>query len=284
MSDQHPILTLSCPDQPGIVAAVSTYLTEAGCNIVQSAQFHDLATGLFFMRVQFDLADHASLAELKSGLAPIGRRLKLDWHLHDATQPVRMLILASKSDHCLVDLLHRRARGEIHADIRGVVSNHPDVEALAQSYGVPFTHLPVTADTKTAQEAQLRTLIKDEGVELIVLARYMQVLTPQFCADHEGQVINIHHSFLPSFKGARPYHRAHDRGVKLIGATAHFVTPDLDEGPIIEQEVARVDHAMTPTMLVEAGRDIERQTLARAVKYYVQRRILLNGIKTVVFR
>ncbi|WOI53422.1 formyltetrahydrofolate deformylase [Parvularcula sp. LCG005] len=284
MGNGHPILTLSCPDKRGIVATVSSFLTETGCNILQSAQFDDLTTGLFFMRVNFDREDNATLDELRAGFAPIARRLELNWHLHDASQPVRMLIMASKSDHCLVDLLHRIERGEINADVRGVVSNHLDGERIAEHYGVKFHHLPVTPETKTKQEAALRQLMQDEDVELIVLARYMQVLSADFCRDFEGRIINIHHSFLPSFKGARPYHRAFERGVKLIGATAHFVTADLDEGPIIEQEVARVDHAMTPDQLVEVGRDTERQTLARAVKFYVQRRILLNGIKTVVFR
>ena len=279
-----PILTFSCPDARGIVSTVSSYLTEAGCNILQSAQFDDTITGLFFMRVQFDPGDHATLEELRSGFAPIARRLSLNWQLHDMRTPMRVLVMASKADHCLVDLLHRQKRGALNAHIRGVISNHPDVEPVAQFYGVPFHHMPVSAETKKEQETKLRAFIEEEQVELTVLARYMQVLTPEFCADYEGRVINIHHSFLPSFKGARPYHRAHERGVKLIGATAHFVTPDLDEGPIIEQEVARVDHAMTPNALVEAGRDVERQTLARAVQYYVERRILLNRVKTVVFR
>lgn len=281
---EFPVLTLSCPNQRGIVAAVSSFLSETGCNIVESAQFDDASTGLFFMRVRFDPQANATLDELRTGFGPVARRLDLDWNLYDMAAPVRTLVMVSKQDHCLVDLLHRTKRAALPIDIRTVGSNHLDSAETSAFYGVPYVHVPVSRETKAEQEAALRQLIDDEGIELIVLARYMQILSPEFCDAFRGRIINIHHSFLPSFKGARPYHRAYERGVKLIGATAHFVTSDLDEGPIIEQDVGRVDHAVSPDDLVEIGRDIERQTLARAVQAYAERRVLLNGQKTVVFR
>ncbi|MEM6650579.1 MAG: formyltetrahydrofolate deformylase [Pseudomonadota bacterium] len=284
MFEHQPILTLVCPDQPGIVAAVTTFLADNGCNILQSAQFDDIATNRFFMRLCFSKEAGTTFTSLKEGFAPIGHRFDMKWHLYDAQHTTKILIMCSKMDHCLLDLLHRQKRGELRADIRAVVSNHEDSRPLTASYDIPYHHFPITKEIKKAQEQRLRDLIEEEEVELIILARYMQVLSEDFCRDYEGRLINIHHSFLPSFKGARPYHQAHDKGVKLIGATAHFVTADLDEGPIIEQGVERVDHAMTPHQFIETGRDIERQTLAKAVKYFIEKRVLLNGSKTVVFR
>lgn len=282
--DPRPILTLSCPDARGIVACVAGYLTEAGCNIENSAQFHDVSTRLFFMRVAFDLGAVATRDEIVAGFGPIARRFSMDWRVHDAASPVRTLILVSKLDHCLIDVLHRTRRGELPLDVRAVVSNHEDVREVARQFSAPFRHEPVTPETRAEQESRLRAIAEAEDAELIVLARYMQVLSPDLCAAWAGRAINIHHSFLPSFKGAQPYHQAYERGVKLIGATAHFVTPDLDDGPMIEQEAERVDHAMTPTRLIAAGRDVERRTLARAVSWFAERRVLLNGAKTVVFR
>jgi len=279
-----PILTLSCPDAHGVVAAVAGYLTEAGCNIKQSAQFGDRDTGLFFMRVEFDLGASAALSEIEQGFAPIGRRLAMDWRLHDAQEPMRVLIMASKPDHCLIDLLHRIKRRELNIKAVAIVSNHRDAEEIAAQYSVSFHYIPVTPQNKAEQEKALLSLVRNKQIELVVLARYMQILSNDTCKALQGRAINIHHSFLPSFKGARPYHQAFDRGVKLIGATAHFVTPDLDEGPIIEQEAERVDHAMTPDDLICIGRDVERRTLAQAVRWFCEHRILMNGKKTVIFR
>lgn len=281
---QH-ILTLSCPDTIGIVHAVSGFLTERGCNIVDSAQFWDRGTGLFFMRVHFDATGSAAdPALLREEFAPIGERFAMGWNIHDQSVKPRVLLMVSKLGHCLNDLLYRYGLGALPMEIPAIVSNHRDFYRLAASYDIPFHHLPVTAETKAAQEAKLLALVDDLSVDTIVLARYMQVLSDDLCRKLEGRVINIHHSFLPSFKGAKPYHQAHARGVKLIGATAHYVTADLDEGPIIEQEVARVDHALTPDDLVATGRDIESVVLARAVKYHIERRVLLDGNKTVVFK
>ena len=279
-----PVLTLSCPDNFGIVAAVAGYLTETGCNIEQSAQFADRETGLFFMRVEFDLGETARLDEITAGFSPIARRFDMDWKIHDATEPLRTILMVSKFDHCLIDLLHRMERREFNLSICAVVSNHHDAEKIAAQHNVPFHFLPVTPETKPEQERALMGIVKQQDVELIVLARYMQVLSNDFCEKLPGRVINIHHSFLPSFKGAKPYHQAFRRGVKLIGATAHFVTADLDEGPIIEQEAERVDHSMTPGDLIRIGRDVERRALAQAVRFYAERRILMNDAKTVIFR
>lgn len=284
MTTPAPILTLSCPDRAGIVAAVAGYLAEAGCNIVQSAQWGDRAAGRFFMRVEFDLGAAAFLDEIRAAFSPIGRRFDMDWRLHDGAAPVRTLLMASRADHCLVDLLHRVRRGELRLDVRAVVSNHAEAADSAALYGARFVHMPAPPDNRAARERALLALVADEDVELLVLARYMQVLSDDVCTALSGRIINIHHSFLPSFKGAHPYRQAFDRGVKLIGATAHFVTGDLDDGPIIEQEAERVDHAMTVADLARIGRDVERRTLAQAVRWYAERRILLNGIKTVTFR
>jgi formyltetrahydrofolate deformylase len=278
------VLTLSCPDRPGIVAAVSGLLAERGGNIVESQQYGDPATGRFFMRVQFTVPTADDDDGLRGALVPLAGELKLDWDLWDTAVPPRALILVSKSGHCLNDLLHRQGSGQLGIEIAAVASNHPDLRPLTQSHGIDYHHLPVTPQTRAWQEAELLTLVGHYRADFVILARYMQVLSDDWCAKLPGRVINIHHSFLPSFKGARPYHQAHARGVKLIGATAHYVTGDLDEGPIIEQEVARVDHAQGPAELMAVGRDTECLALARAVRWHAARRVLLNGSKTVVFR
>lgn len=279
------ILTLSCPDRPGIVYAVSGFLAERGFNIIDSAQFGDGDAGLFFMRVSFEPTDgRVEKRALDEAFAPIGDSFAMDWYIYDASVPPRVLIMVSRFGHCLNDLLYRHRIGALNMELAAIVANHRDFYQLAASYDVPFHHLPVDVASKPQQEAKLLALVEEEKVELVVLARYMQVLSSAVTARLPGRIINIHHSFLPSFKGARPYHQAHARGVKLIGATAHYVTADLDEGPIIEQEVARVDHSMTPDNLASVGRDVECLVLARAVKAYTERRILCNGHKTVVFR
>jgi formyltetrahydrofolate deformylase len=284
-SPRRYILTLSCRDAPGIVGAVGTFLAERRCNIVDSAQFGDVDTQRFMMRVLFEALDaSADPAALVAEFELIAARFGMDWQMHDAAEKPRVLILVSKFDHCLNDLLYRQRIGALPMTPVAVASNHVDAAALASSYGVPFHHLPVSAQTRPAQEAALRALIEDERAELVVLARYMQVLSPELCRALAGRAINIHHSFLPGFRGARPYHQAHARGVKVIGATAHYVTPDLDEGPIIEQEVARVDYNMGVEDLVALGRDVECLALSRAVKAHLERRVFLHGAKTVVFR
>ncbi len=278
------VLTLSCPDKRGIVHAVSSYLFMTGCNILDSQQFGDEDTGLFFMRVHFAAEQPpVGVEKLRASFAAIGDSFRMDWRIHPAEEKMRVLIMVSKFGHCLNDLLFRSRIGALPVEIAGVVSNHRDFEELVGSYGIPFHLIPVTKDTKAEAEAQLLSLIDAEGVELVVLARYMQVLSDDLCKRLAGRIINIHHSFLPSFKGAKPYHQAHARGVKLIGATAHYVTADLDEGPIIEQEVERVGHWLTPDQLVAVGRDVECQALARAVQWHSEHRVLLNGRRTVVF-
>ena len=275
------ILTLSCPDRPGIVAAVSAFLYERGCNIEDAQQFDDRETGRFFMRVVFK---GEGVEGLKAGFAPIAERFAMDWTVRDPAQKRRVMILASQQDHCLADLLYRWRIEELPMALTAVVSNHP-AETFAHSdlKGVPFHHLPVSKTTKLEQEAALWALIQETKTELVVLARYMQILSEGLAAKLEGRCINIHHSFLPGFKGAKPYHQAHARGVKVIGASAHFVTADLDEGPIIEQDVERISHRDTPAALIRKGRDIERRVLARAVRWSLEDRVLLNGRKTVVF-
>jgi len=277
------VLTLSCPDRPGIVAAVAGLLAGHGGNIVESQQYGDPATGRFFMRVQFT-ADASGAGSLRAALAALASDLDLDWDLFDTGVRPRVLILVSKAGHCLNDLLYRHRSGLLAIDIVAVASNHPDMRPLTQTNGIDYHHLPVTARTRARQEAEILILVEHYRADLLVLARYMQVLSDEFCRKLEGRVINIHHSFLPGFKGARPYHQAHARGVKLIGATAHYVTSDLDEGPIIEQEVARVDHTHGPSQLMAVGRDTECLALARAVRWHAEHRVLLNGGKTVVFR
>ena len=277
------ILTLSCPDRMGIVHAVSGFLLQHGGNIEEAAQYNDPGTGLFFMRVQF-ACDKLSHDELKAQLQAFAEPFGMNWKLHATTQPMRTVIMVSKEGHCLNDLLFRCKSGLLPIEVRAIVSNHREFYQLAASYNIPFHHLPVTKANKDQVEAKQLEIIESENAELVVLARYMQILSNDLCRKLAGRAINIHHSFLPSFKGAKPYYQAHDRGVKLIGATAHYVTADLDEGPIIEQDVARADHSKTVEDLTAMGRDTESQVLARAVKWHSEHRVLLNGHKTVIFK
>ncbi len=277
------ILTLSCPDTPGIVYAVSSFVVQQSGNIRQSQQFDDPMTDRFFMRVQFSLGD-GDLPALREAFGRVATAFSMSWQLNDAATPTRTLLLVSRFGHCLNDLLYRARIGALNIEIPAVVSNHRDFEELAAAHGVPFYYVPVTADTKAQAEARLLELVDELDIDLVVLARYMQVLSNDLCTKLEGRAINIHHSFLPSFKGAKPYHQAHARGVKLIGATAHYVTPDLDEGPIIEQDVARSEHSLAPDEMVAAGRDVEVQVLARALAWHTERRVLLDHNRTVVFR
>ena len=280
------VLTLSCADRPGIVAAVAQALAEMGGNILDAQQFDDVETGRFFMRVVFDVAGSGGeVGSIAAGFARVATAYAMEWRLRPTGARKRVLLMVSKFDHCLSDLLYRLRIGELEMDVVGIISNHP-IEALTAAMigDIPFHHLPVMRDSKAAQEAQVKAIVNQTGAELVVLARYMQILSDDLAGFLSGRCINIHHSFLPGFKGAKPYHQAHARGVKLIGATAHFVTADLDEGPIIEQDVERISHHDTPDDLVRKGRDIERRVLARAVHWYLQDRILMNGHKTVVFR
>jgi len=279
------VLTLSCPDRPGIVSAVSTFLAHNGQNILDAQQFGDIETGHFFMRVVFTAADLAvELAALQTGFTAIAERFGMNWQMRDRSVRRRVMLLVSKSDHCLVDILYRWRTGELAMVPTAIVSNHP-----REAYGgldigdIPFHHVPVTKETKAEQEGAIFDLVGQTRTELVVLARYMQILSDDLSAKLSGRCINIHHSFLPGFKGAKPYHQAHERGVKLIGATAHYVTRDLDEGPIIDQDVERISHRDTPDDLVRKGRDIERRVLARAIRYHLEARVILNGRKTVVF-
>lgn len=285
MTQGRYILTLQCPDAVGIVAAVAAFLAERQFSIEESDQFHDLPRDLFFMRTAFTKAGGGAndVAGLQAEFAPIAARFGMDWRIHDLAKRPRIVIAVSKIGHCLYDLMHREQTGWIGADIAAIVSNHPDMAPIATWREKPFHHVPVTKETKRDAEQRMLAIMEESGAELLVLARYMQVLTPETCAALAGRCINIHHSFLPSFKGAEPYTQAHSRGVKIIGATAHYVTPDLDEGPIIEQAVSRVAHHHTPKDLVEIGRDIECQVLARAVRWHLERRVVITGNKTVVF-
>ena len=280
---QTYILTLSCPDRLGLVHAVSGFLLERGGNIGEAAQYNDPDTGLFFMRVQFTCV-RLTFADLRSQLAFFAKPYSMQWGLHATAQPMKTVLMVSKEGHCLNDLLFRWKSGLLAIDIRAIVSNHRHFYQLGASYNIPFHYIPVTSENKEQAEARQLEIIESEGAELVVLARYMQILSDAFCQKLSGRAINIHHSFLPSFKGAKPYYQAHDRGVKLIGATAHYVTADLDEGPIIEQDVARVDHSKTVEDLTTQGRDTESQVLARAVKWHSEHRVLLNGHKTVIFK
>jgi len=282
----HFILRVSCPAVSGIVAAVTTYLAEQGCYISEMAQFDDEDNGRFFMRAVFRYNTGVSgdTAQLEAGFADVAGRFDMDWSLHSSAKPMRVLLMVSKFDHCLSDLLYRHAKGELDMTITAVVSNHLDLRAMAERQGIRFVYLPVTKETKAEQEAALMRIVEDTGTELVVLARYMQILSDDLCRQLSGKAINIHHSFLPGFKGAKPYHQAYQRGVKLIGATAHYVTSDLDEGPIIEQEVQRVDHAYAPDDLVAIGRDTETIALSRAVKYHLEHRVFLNHDRTVIFK
>ena len=279
------ILTLSCHDGPGLVYAVAGYLVGHGADILASQQFDDRLTGRFFMRVHFEFVGAVpDLTELRRSFADVSVLHEMEFDLVDAATPTTTMILVSKFGHCLNDLLYRYRMGTLNIEIPVIVSNHNDFAALAESYRIPYVHIPVTPDTKAAAERQMLDLVAEHRVDLVVLARYMQVLSGPASRALSGRAINIHHSFLPSFKGAKPYHQAHDRGVKLIGATAHYINDDLDEGPIIEQDVARVDHTMGPDDLVAAGRDVETQVLSRAVKWHCERRVMPNGSRTIVFR
>ena len=283
---QNFILAVSCPATSGIVSAVTSYLADSGCYISELAQFDDEASGTFFMRAVFRFNDaaHGDIDKLSRDFASVANDYHMKWKLVSASEPMKVLLMVSKFDHCLSDLLYRHQKGELRMRITAIVSNHLDLRPMAEREGIRFVYLPVNAQTKAQQEAQLLQLVEETGTELVVLARYMQILSNDLCQQLSGRAINIHHSFLPGFKGAKPYHQAFERGVKLIGATAHYVTSDLDEGPIIEQEVQRVDHALGPDDLVAIGRDTETIALSRAVRYHTEHRVFLNQNRTVVFR
>lgn len=283
MGEKTFVFTLSCEDRPGIVAAVTTELAALGANIAESNQFWDRETGRFFMRLAFTAPEAVDGPDIERALHSPIERFGMQTTLHNPARRRRMLVLVSKFDHTLLHLLYQMRVGWLDAEVAAIVSNHPDSQRTAEQESIPFHLLPVKPETKVAQEAKLTELVLSSGADLIVLARYMQVLSDSFSRRFFGRIINIHHSFLPSFKGARPYHQAHERGVKLIGATAHYVTPELDEGPIIEQETARVTHALSAEDLIAAGRDIESRVLARAVKLHLEDRVMINGRKTVVF-
>ncbi len=277
------VLNLSCPDRDGIVAKTATYLFEQRASISEAAQYGDPDTKKFFARLVFDLAKDGRIDALRQGFQAIADELSMDWSLVSIDKPLKILLMVSKYDHCLNDLLYRWRTGTLNVNVVAVVSNHNDLRELVEGHGIPFHYLPVTTDTKSQQEQQVLDLIKDKNIELVVLARYMQILSQNMCQQLDSRCINIHHSFLPSFVGAKPYHAAHDRGVKLIGATAHYVTSDLDQGPIIEQDVHRVNHGHTVEQLIEIGRDIEATVLARAVRWHAEHRIHIDANKTVVF-
>lgn len=277
------VLTIQCESRRGIVAAVSGYLAEQGCNITDSAQYDDPATGRFFARISFHPETGATLPQLRDGFAPIAGRFGMDWAIHDGAVPVKVLLMVSNFGHCLNDLLYRWRIGALPVDIVGVVSNHLTYQKLVVNHDIPFHHIPVTKANKPEAEARIMDIVRQTGAELIVLARYMQILSDDMCQTMSGRIINIHHSFLPSFKGANPYKQAYGRGVKLIGATAHYVTADLDEGPIIEQDVARITHAQNAADYVSIGRDVEAQVLARAIHAHIHHRVFLNKDRTVIF-
>jgi formyltetrahydrofolate deformylase len=285
MPDHQYVLTLSCPDRPGIVSAVSTFLAHNGQNILDAQQFNDVETKKFFARMVFTAADLAvELSALQTGFAAIAERFQMDWQMRDRATKKRVMLLVSRFDHCLVDILYRWRTGELAMIPTAVVSNHPRESYAELDFGeIPFHYMPVSKETKHRQEDSVWELVGRTSTDLVVLARYMQILSDDLSAKLSGRCINIHHSFLPGFKGARPYHQAHERGVKLIGATAHYVTSDLDEGPIIDQDVERISHRDTPDDLVRKGRDIERRVLARAIRYHLEDRVIPNGRKTVVF-
>ncbi|MGQ4599045.1 formyltetrahydrofolate deformylase [Nocardia sp. R6R-6] len=290
MTDQHAqrgVLALSCLDAPGIVHSVAGFLVDRDCTIVESKQFGDPESGNFFMRVEFAHADpltRLDVGALQEQFAALAADWRMQWRLVDAAARQRVAIMVSKFAHCLNDLLFRNFVADVNIDVVAVISNHPDLRPFAEHYGVPFRHIPVTPDTKQEAEDELLEFVRREQIDLVVLARYMQILSESLCKELEGRAINIHHSMLPSFKGARPYHQAHARGVKLVGATAHYVTSDLDEGPIIEQELVQVDHSMSAADLVARGREAECRALARAVRGHAENRVFLNGNKTVVLR
>lgn len=277
------VLTVTCSSTRGIVAAISGYLTDKGCNIIDSSQFDDLDTGKFFMRISFISEQGAMRNDLVEGFTPVADKFGMEWEINDAANRMKVLLMVSRFGHCLNDLLYRWKIGALPIDIVGVVSNHFDYQKVVVNHDIPFHHIKVTKDNKPQAEAQLLDLVEQTGTELIVLARYMQVLSDPLCRKMSGRIINIHHSFLPSFKGANPYKQAYQRGVKLIGATAHYVTADLDEGPIIEQDTVRITHAQSPEDYVSLGRDVESQVLARAIHAHLHRRVFLNGNRTIVF-
>ncbi len=282
----HYVLNATCDSRLGTVAAVSGFLASRQCYITEMQQFDDVLSGRFFVRVNFfgEPGKTPSLADLREQFQSVSTREQMEWAIYDGEKKPRVLIMVSKFDHCLDDLLYRTRTGELKMEITAVVSNHPDLRALVESQNIPYIHLPVTPDTKAQQEKRLMEIVEETSSDLVVLARYMQVLSDDLCRQLRGRAMNIHHSLLPGFKGAKPYHQAHERGVKLTGATAHYVTADLDEGPIIEQIVERVDHTYTPDMLAAAGRDSECRALASAVKFHIEHRVFLNGSRTVVFR
>src|SRR4051812_36643728 len=277
------VLTVSCKSTRGIVAAISGYLAEQGCNIVDSSQFDDLDTGQFFMRVSFISEEGISEADIRSGFTGIATRFAMTYDFHDSEKRMKVLLMVSRFGHCLNDLLYRWKIGALPIDIVGVVSNHFDYQKVVVNHDIPFHHIKVTKENKLQAEGQIMDIVEQTGTELIVLARYMQVLSDAMCQKMSGRIINIHHSFLPSFKGANPYKQAYQRGVKLIGATAHYVTADLDEGPIIEQDVARITHAQSALDYVSIGRDVESQVLARAIHAHIHHRVFMNGNRTIVF-
>ena len=285
MSHLRQTLTLSCPDRPGLVAGVARLLADNGGNIMESQQFNDQESDRFFMRVVFEMAVDASADQLQAAFSPYATENKMDWRIRGESETRKVLLMVSKFDHCLGDLLYRQRIGELPMEVVGIICNHPR-EALKISLlgDIPFHYLPITKETKPQQEAQIKEIVTATGAELVVLARYMQILSDDLSAFLSGRCINIHHSFLPGFKGAKPYHQAHARGVKMIGATAHYVTEDLDEGPIIHQDVEAISHADSPEDLVRKGRDIERRVLAQAVHWHLQDRVMMNGNKTVVFK
>lgn len=276
------VLTLHCPDRPGLVFSVSRWLAEQGCNILASDQFGDEHSGRFFLRMSFD--GDPALDRLQETFEPVANEWGMTWKLYATDYKPRVLVMVSQYEHCLADLMYRARVGDLPIEIVLVVSNHTTTRYLVTAFGIDYLHLPITPESKADQEAKVLREVESRGVDFVVLARYMQILTAETCAALPGRIINIHHSYLPSFKGARPYVRAHERGVKLIGATAHYVTADLDEGPIIEQITERVDHRQTPEQLAATGRNIEKDVLARAVRYQAEHRVLLNGARTVVFR
>jgi formyltetrahydrofolate deformylase len=286
MSNAHYVLTVICPNRPGIVAAVSTHLFEGGCNILEAHQYDDNETGRFFMRVVFDFASgEGDIAPVRQGFCAIAGKFSMEWTLRGSQERQKVLLLVSRFDHCLADILYNWRIGELPMEVVGVISNHPlSTYEHLDFTGVPFHHLPVSKESKAEQEAQIWSLVQQTGAETVILARYMQILSDDLSEKLSGKCINIHHSFLPGFKGAKPYHQAHARGVKVIGATAHYVTADLDEGPIIEQDVERISHHDSAESLVRKGRDIERRVLTRALSFHLAGRVLRNGNKTVVFR
>ncbi|WP_020396717.1 formyltetrahydrofolate deformylase [Thiolinea disciformis] len=278
------ILRASCPAIRGVVAGATSMLFEQGCYISEMAQFDDQETARFFMRAECEIQGDATLEQIREHFVPVAERFQMEWSIRDAAEPVRVLIMVSQFDHCLDNLLYRHRKGELKMQITAVVSNHLDLRPMAEREGLRFIYMPVNKDNKAQQEKALLDVIKETRTELVVLARYMQILSNDLCEQLRGRVINIHHSFLPGFKGAKPYHQAHARGVKLIGATAHYVTADLDEGPIIEQAVQVVDHSYSPEDLTSIGRDTETVALSRAVKLHIEQRVFLDGNKTVVFK